>query len=89
MGQFVFTLVAMLPLHLFGLLKLEPLSGRVVSLAGPLSILFLVDVLCSLAATQRLSLPMFTVLRRFAIPMTMLLEKAWGQATPPRLVQCE
>lgn len=41
---------------------------------APLVVISLVNVLADLGGTQKVSLPMFTALRRFSILMTMLLE---------------
>ena len=74
-------------LRLAKLIDLAPLTSASVRVVLPLTALFLADVLCGLFATGSLSLPMFTVLRRFSIPTTMLLERYAGQSNPSRLVQ--
>merc|ERR1712113_290538 len=52
----------------------------------PLPILYLANMISGLMSTQSLSLPMFTVLRRFSILMTMILEKYILSNDPTRSV---
>ena len=68
------------------LLQICKLSADTVRFVLPLTILFLLNVLSGLGGTQRISLPMFTVLRRFSILMTMLLEIYLGMSKPSRTV---
>jgi solute carrier family 35 len=66
--------------------QIAPLSWETAKAVLPLTGLFLLNVLSGLGGTQRISLPMFTVLRRFTILMTMLLEKYLGMSKPSRAV---
>ena len=87
LGQFVVTCASLGSLRLAGMIDLAAPSASAFRVVVPLTALFLVDVLMGLFATGSLSLPMFTVLRRFSIPTTMLLERFVGQNTPSPLVQ--
>ncbi|KAJ1455026.1 hypothetical protein M885DRAFT_617598 [Pelagophyceae sp. CCMP2097] len=84
--QFIVTCFALALLALLGAIDLERPSLAVATVALPLTVLFLGDVLSGLSATGSISLPMFTVLRRFSIPMTLALEGFVGQSAPSRLV---
>ncbi|TFJ87720.1 hypothetical protein NSK_001070 [Nannochloropsis salina CCMP1776] len=57
-----------------GRLQVTAMSWEVVRVMAPLVVISLVNVLAGLGGTQKVSLPMFTALRRFSILMTMLLE---------------
>uniref|UniRef100_A0A7S1UKG6 Sugar phosphate transporter domain-containing protein n=1 Tax=Phaeomonas parva TaxID=124430 RepID=A0A7S1UKG6_9STRA len=87
MSQFAITCVALKTCEFLGYIKLAPLSVGTFRQIAPITALFLVDVLCGLAGTKFISLPMFAVLRRFSIPMTMLLEKFRGQSNPTFYIQ--
>jgi len=50
------------------------MSWEVLRVMAPLVIISLINVVSGLGGTQKISLPMFTALRRFSILMTMLLE---------------
>lgn len=85
--QFGVTVACLGVLKILGVIDLAPLDVKSVRVVLPLTALFLADVLMGLFATGNLSLPMFTVLRRFSIPTTMLLERFVGQSNPTLLVQ--
>jgi len=87
LAQFAVTCFCLGGLKLARCIDLAALDWRSLRVVGPLTALFLCDVLMGLFATGNLSLPMFTVLRRFSIPTTMLLERFVGQSNPSRLVQ--
>lgn len=72
--QFLFTSLVLYTLKLAGRVQITDPSLDVLKVMGPLASIGLINVLCGLGGTQKISLPMFTVLRRFSIPMTMGLE---------------
>jgi len=72
--QYVFTGGLLLALKLRGRVDIPELSSNVLRCLWPLALVGSLNVLCGLGGTQKISLPMFTVLRRFSIPMTMGLE---------------
>lgn len=74
MSQFFFTSLVILALKATGKVQVTDLSWDVLRTMAPLIIISLINVLSGLGGTQRLNLPMFTVLRRFSILLTMLLE---------------
>ncbi|KAJ8600183.1 hypothetical protein CTAYLR_001961 [Chrysophaeum taylorii] len=84
--QFSVTCCSLGALALVGAIELPGPTSETMRVALPLTTLYLADVVLGLAATGALSLPMFTVLRRASIPMTMLLERAVGQSSPSRAV---
>ncbi len=73
-AQFLFTTVVIFGLKLTGRVQVTDMSWDVLRVMAPLVIISLVNVLSGLGGTQKISLPMFTALRRFSILMTMLLE---------------
>ena len=85
-AQFIVTVVSLGALHLVGAIELATPSRRAARIVLPLTALFLADVVVGLRATGALSLPMFTVLRRFSIPITMALERCTGQSRPSMLI---
>ncbi|KAH8060531.1 serine/threonine kinase [Aureococcus anophagefferens] len=87
LAQFAVTCACLGALALAGAVELAPPTADSFRVVVPLTALFVADVLMGLFATGSLSLPMFTVLRRFSIPCTMLLERFVGQANPSPLVQ--
>lgn len=74
LAQFVATCAVFYFLAWRRMILLTPLSKAVIQDVGPVSMLFLLNVITGLSGTQSINLPMFTVLRRFSILMTMLLE---------------
>ncbi|EDQ88859.1 uncharacterized protein MONBRDRAFT_32678 [Monosiga brevicollis MX1] len=73
--QMVFTIIALSFAKLFGLVSYPDFSGKVFWQVFPLPLIYLGNLISGLGGTQLISLPMFTLLRRFSILMTMLAEK--------------
>lgn len=86
-SQFFFTSVVILALKATGKVQVTPLSWEVLRVIAPLIAISLVNVLAGLGGTQRLNLPMFTVLRRFSILLTMLFEAYAFRTSPSRAVR--
>jgi solute carrier family 35 protein len=71
LAQMVFTIVILYVLRAFGAVDFPRLSWDVCRKVNPLPLLFLANLVSGLGGTKAISLPMFTVLRRFSIVMTM------------------
>lgn len=84
--QFVVTVIILYILSWFGKIQIPYLTWETCKQVVPISLLFLVNILCGLASTRSLSLPMMTALRRFSILMTMLGEWAFLNARPSSAV---
>jgi len=82
LGQMACTIVVLFIARLLGFVSFPRLSRDLPRRIFPLPIFTLANSLLGLNATQALSIPMFTVLRRFSILMTMLLE-LWLLGTKP------
>ncbi|KAH3697145.1 hypothetical protein DPMN_084633 [Dreissena polymorpha] len=59
---------------LFSVIEFPDFAGDTFKRIWPLPIMFVGNLLCGLGGTQKISLPMFTVLRRFSILFTMIAE---------------
>lgn len=81
-SQFLATCLALGILSVFRIIQLAGPTPQTLVSCLPLTVLYLADVVLGLSATGSLSLPMFTVLRRASIPMTMILERCVGQSQP-------
>eukprot|EP00904_Undaria_pinnatifida_P012188 jgi/Undpi1/809/HiC_scaffold_10.g04273.m1 len=75
LSQFTSTCFVISVLRVLGYIKLAPFDRATAQATLPLMIMFLLNTVSGLGGTQRINLPMFTVLRRFSILMTMLMEK--------------
>ncbi|XP_054271691.1 UDP-sugar transporter UST74c [Macrosteles quadrilineatus] len=74
MGQLVATVVILFLGKQFSVIKFPDFNSRTVSEISPLPFIYLGNMVFGLGGTKELSLPMFTMLRRFAILMTMIAE---------------
>ncbi|CAF1014075.1 unnamed protein product, partial [Didymodactylos carnosus] len=74
-GQLAVSAVILYCLRCMNLVHFPNLSKNVVRQIMPLPIVFFGNLLFGLGSTQAVSLPMFTVLRRFSIWMTMMGEQ--------------
>lgn len=72
--QFVSTSLVLLFLAAFNKVDLPRLDPTLFRAIAPISVFYFGNVLAGLGGTASLNLPMFTVLRRFSIAMTMLGE---------------
>eukprot|EP00752_Nemacystus_decipiens_P007301 g6532.t1 len=74
-SQFTSTCLVLSLARLTGHVKLARFDRATARAVAPLMMYFLLNTVSGLGGTQRISLPMFTVLRRFSILMTMVLER--------------
>ena len=76
LAQFLTTCMLLLFARTFGYVSFPPPQNLMVQFRAifPLQILFLISTLCSLGGTKNVSLPVFIMLRRTTVPLTMLLE---------------
>lgn len=72
--QFLSTSVILYALQIFKKIELPPVSWGIIKEVSPIASMFLLNVISGLGSTKALNLPMFTVLRRFSILMTMIGE---------------
>ncbi|CAD6199178.1 unnamed protein product [Caenorhabditis auriculariae] len=73
-GQMVATVVILYVARLFRIVSFPSFDSSVPRKIMPLPILYFFNLISGLGGTQMINLPMFTVLRRFSILMTMILE---------------
>lgn len=73
-GQMIAAVVVLWTLRTIGIVNFPTFSPGLVRKVFPLPLLYAANVVSGLGGTKKLSLPMFTVLRRFSILMTMIGE---------------
>ncbi|XP_072023226.1 nucleotide sugar transporter SLC35D2-like [Amphiura filiformis] len=73
-GQMVATVVILGIAKELGIISYPDLSRQIPKKIWPLPVIYIGNMVFGLGSTQKLSLPMFTVLRRFSILMTMIAE---------------
>ncbi|CAG9535631.1 unnamed protein product [Cercopithifilaria johnstoni] len=70
LGQMAATIIVLWFAALLDFVSIPPFDSSIF----PLPIFYVLNLISGLSGTQRINLPMFTVLRRFSILMTMVLE---------------
>ncbi|PAV72245.1 hypothetical protein WR25_00062 [Diploscapter pachys] len=73
-GQMAATVLILYVARLLGLISFPSLDSSIPRKINPLPLLYFLNLVSGLGGTQMINLPMFTVLRRFSILMTMILE---------------
>nr|XP_020444833.1 UDP-N-acetylglucosamine/UDP-glucose/GDP-mannose transporter-like isoform X3 [Monopterus albus]XP_020444834.1 UDP-N-acetylglucosamine/UDP-glucose/GDP-mannose transporter-like isoform X3 [Monopterus albus] len=83
-GQMTTTIVILYAAKKIKMVQFQDLDRNVLLKIFPLPLLYVGNHVTGLASTKKLSLPMFTVLRKFTILMTMMLEIYVLRKTFPR-----
>ncbi|KAM8960591.1 nucleotide sugar transporter SLC35D2 [Pelodytes ibericus] len=73
-GQMMFTILILYIGKQNNIITFPDFDRQVPKKLFPLPLLYIGNHLTGLSSTQKLSLPMFTVLRKFSIPLTLILE---------------
>ncbi|KAE8633270.1 hypothetical protein XENTR_v10001831 [Xenopus tropicalis] len=73
-GQMAITILILYVGKLYQIISFPDFDRQVPKKLFPLPLLYIGNHLTGLSSTQKLSLPMFTVLRKFSIPLTLILE---------------
>ncbi|BES99754.1 UDP-sugar transporter [Nesidiocoris tenuis] len=84
LGQMVTTIVVLYVGKHIGVVSFPDLDLATFRRLGPLPFIYAANVVFGLGGTKELSLPMFTMLRRFSILMTMIAE-FWVLGVRPKL----
>uniref|UniRef100_UPI003AB10341 nucleotide sugar transporter SLC35D2 isoform X2 n=1 Tax=Centroberyx gerrardi TaxID=166262 RepID=UPI003AB10341 len=86
-GQMITTIVVLYAAKMNKTVQFQDFDRSILLKIFPLPLLYVGNHITGLASTKKLSLPMFTVLRKFTILMTMILEAYVLRKTfPKRLV---
>ncbi|XP_041957910.1 UDP-N-acetylglucosamine/UDP-glucose/GDP-mannose transporter isoform X1 [Alosa sapidissima] len=83
-GQMAMTIIILYAGKALHLIHFQGLDKSIFRKIFPLPLLYMGNHLTGLASTKKLSLPMFTVLRKFTILMTMVLESIILRKTFPK-----
>ncbi|CAM9172120.1 unnamed protein product [Ectocarpus sp. 6 AP-2014] len=86
-SQFTSTCLVVNVLRLTGHVQLARFDRATAEAVAPLMVIFLLNTVSGLGGTKRISLPMFTALRRFSILMTMIMERYILNTVTSRTVQ--
>ncbi|XP_014672110.1 PREDICTED: UDP-N-acetylglucosamine/UDP-glucose/GDP-mannose transporter-like [Priapulus caudatus] len=81
------TVIVLYAAKLLGIIQFPDISRDIPRKIWPLPILYLGNLVFGLGGTKKLNLPMFTVLRRFSIFLTMVLEYLILSIRPSFMVQ--
>ncbi|VDM71304.1 unnamed protein product [Strongylus vulgaris] len=73
-GQMIATVLVLFFARLLRIVSFPSLDSSIPRKIMPLPLLFVLNLVSGLGGTKLINLPMFTVLRRFSILMTMVLE---------------
>ncbi|XP_024131177.1 UDP-N-acetylglucosamine/UDP-glucose/GDP-mannose transporter isoform X2 [Oryzias melastigma] len=87
-GQMITTVVVLYVAKMNKMVQFPDLDRSIVIKIFPLPLLYVGNHVTGLGSTKKLSLPMFTVLRKFTILMTMMLEAYMLRKTFPRRIVC-
>ncbi|XP_042211922.1 UDP-N-acetylglucosamine/UDP-glucose/GDP-mannose transporter-like isoform X2 [Homarus americanus] len=87
LGQMLATILVLFIAKRLKAVDFPSLSLDVVNKIWPLPLIYVGNLIFGLGGTKRLSLPMFTVLRRFSILFTMIGEKFLLGVNPPLSIQ--
>ena len=90
LAQFLTTCMLLLFARMFGYVSFPLPQNLMVQFRAifPLQLLFLISTLCSLGGTKHVSMPVFVMLRRTTVPLTMVLEYCLENKIPSSGVTC-
>ncbi|XP_069950417.1 nucleotide sugar transporter SLC35D2 [Cherax quadricarinatus] len=87
LGQMFATIIVLFIAKHIKVVDYPDFSLDIINKIWPLPLIFVGNLIFGLGGTKRLSLPMFTVLRRFSILFTMIGEKILLGVNPPLTIQ--